>query len=179
MGCKSKILKKRWPTFCNSFYYNLYFLLLQWDFRHKINWTLDDNSTFFPSILFGYTYLIQRCPILKWKKYISSCSSIESTQAFQFPILFTSPGFFLSFWEQSYFPCGVRRGFEEMPNRRACGHGDIGIGPHQIVAATLTLFQPEGADYAHHILMSPPSFESHRRACNVLTVFVCLSSHYQ
>ena len=30
--------------------------------------------------------------------------------------------------------------------RRACGHGDIGIGPHQIVAATLTLFQPEGAD---------------------------------
>jgi len=59
--------------------------------------------------------------------------------------------------------------------RRACGHGDIGIGPHKIVTATLTLFQPEGADYAHHILMYPPSFESHRRACNVLTYCVRLS----
>ena len=35
---------------------------------------------------------------------------------------------------------------------------------HQVLVATLTLFQPGGADYAHHILMSPPSFESNRRA---------------
>ena len=37
------------------------------------------------------------------------------------------------------------------------------IGPHQILAAAKTLFQPGGGDY---VLMSPPSFESHRRACN-------------
>ena len=43
---------------------------------------------------------------------------------------------------------------------------DVGVGtcPHQVLAATLTLFQPGGTDYAHSILMSPPSFESHRRA---------------
>jgi hypothetical protein len=33
------------------------------------------------------------------------------------------------------------------------------------LAATLNLSQPRGADYAHPILMSTPSFESHRRAC--------------
>ena len=49
--------------------------------------------------------------------------------------------------------------------RRACGHVDVGTCPHQVFAATLTLFQPGGADYAHHILVSTPSFESHRRAC--------------
>ena len=37
--------------------------------------------------------------------------------------------------------------------------------PHQFLAATLTLSQPEGADYADPILMSTPSFEDHRRAC--------------
>ena len=44
--------------------------------------------------------------------------------------------------------------------RRACGHGDMGTGPHQVFAATLTLFQPGvgGSDYAHRILVSPPSF---------------------
>ena len=41
-------------------------------------------------------------------------------------------------------------------------NGDVGTGPHQVLAATLTLFQSEGADYADHILMSPPCFESHR-----------------
>ena len=51
-------------------------------------------------------------------------------------------------------------------NRRACGHVDVGTRPHQVLASTLTLSQPEGADYAHRILMSTPSFESHRRACN-------------
>ena len=43
--------------------------------------------------------------------------------------------------------------------RRACGH--VGMCPQQVLAATLTLFQPEAADYAHNILMSSPSFESH------------------
>ena len=28
-----------------------------------------------------------------------------------------------------------------------------------------TLFQPEGADYAHHIGMSQPTFKPFRRAC--------------
>ena len=48
--------------------------------------------------------------------------------------------------------------------RRACVHGDIDTGPHQVVSATLVLFQLRGADYAHHKLMSPPSFVSHMRA---------------
>ena len=46
--------------------------------------------------------------------------------------------------------------------RQACGHGKVGTGPHQVLAATLTISQPKGVDYAHPILMSPPSFESHR-----------------
>ena len=48
--------------------------------------------------------------------------------------------------------------------RRTCGHVDVGTCPHQVLAATLTLSQPGGADYAHPILVSTPSFESHRRA---------------
>ena len=51
------------------------------------------------------------------------------------------------------------------PCRRACGHVDVGTRPHQVLASTLTLSQPRGADYALPILMSTPSFESHRRAC--------------
>ena len=51
---------------------------------------------------------------------------------------------------------------------RVCGHGDMGTGPHQVLAATLILFQPGGEDYAHRILMSPPSFERHRRTWNHL-----------
>ena len=46
--------------------------------------------------------------------------------------------------------------------RRACGHGDMGTGPHQVLAAILTLFRPGGTDYAHHILMY---IENHRRTC--------------
>ena len=49
--------------------------------------------------------------------------------------------------------------------RRACGHVDLGTRPHQVLASTLTLSQPRGADYDLPILMSTPSFESHRRAC--------------
>ena len=52
--------------------------------------------------------------------------------------------------------------------RRACGHVDVGTCPHQVLAATLTLSQPRGADYAHPILVSTPRFESHRRACVVI-----------
>ena len=36
----------------------------------------------------------------------------------------------------------------------------MGTGPHQILAATLTLSLPKGADYAHPILMSSHSFET-------------------
>ena len=44
----------------------------------------------------------------------------------------------------------------------ACGRGDMST--LIVLAATLTLSQPRGADYAHPILVSTPSFESHRRA---------------
>ena len=53
----------------------------------------------------------------------------------------------------------------------ACGPVDVGTCPHQVLAATLTLSQPRGVDYAHPILMSPPSFEIHRRACSPLCMF--------
>jgi hypothetical protein len=43
-----------------------------------------------------------------------------------------------------------------------------GTCPHQVLAATLTLSQPGGTDHAHLILVSTPSFESHRRACRGL-----------
>jgi len=41
--------------------------------------------------------------------------------------------------------------------RRACGRGDVGTCPHQVLAVTLTLSQPWGADYAHPILVSTPN----------------------
>ena len=40
-----------------------------------------------------------------------------------------------------------------------CEHGNIGTGPQQVLAATLTLSQLEGVDYAHPILMPSPSFK--------------------
>ena len=52
--------------------------------------------------------------------------------------------------------------------RRACEHVDVGTCPHQVLAITLTLSQPWGVDYGHPILVSTPSFESHRRACKSL-----------
>ena len=38
------------------------------------------------------------------------------------------------------------------------GIGDLRTGPHKVLAATLTLFQPGETDYAHHItgLSTPP-----------------------
>ena len=50
-------------------------------------------------------------------------------------------------------------------NRRACGYVDIGTCPNQVLASTSTLSQPWGADYAHPIIMTTQSFESHRRTC--------------
>ena len=52
------------------------------------------------------------------------------------------------------------------------GHVDVGTCPHQVLASTLTLSQPGGADYAHPILVSTPSFESNRRTCQAL-LWVC------
>ena len=49
--------------------------------------------------------------------------------------------------------------------RRACGHGDVGTCPHQDLTATLTIWFPGGAYYAHHILMSLQSFENQGRTC--------------
>ena len=58
-----------------------------------------------------------------------------------------------------------------MVYRRACGHVDVGTCPHQVLAATLTLSQPRGADYAHPLLVSTPSFESHRHAWYISNVY--------
>ena len=48
---------------------------------------------------------------------------------------------------------------------------DEGTCPHQVLPATLTLSRPWGADYAHPILVSTLSFESHRRACSIIIRF--------
>ena len=45
----------------------------------------------------------------------------------------------------------------ELVSRRACGPVDVGTCPYQLLAATLTLFQPRGADYAHHIHTDVPT----------------------
>ena len=61
----------------------------------------------------------------------------------------------------------------------ACGQVDVGTCPHQVFAATLTLSQPVGADYAHPILVSTPSFESHRRACYSIASLMIRSDRKQ
>ena len=43
--------------------------------------------------------------------------------------------------------------------------GMVGIHFNHLLVATLTLFQPEGADYAHPIENSQPTFILFRRAC--------------
>ena len=58
--------------------------------------------------------------------------------------------------------------------RHACGHVDVGTCPHQVLTATLTLSQPGGADYAHPILVSTPSLESHRCASKYVGMLVCV-----
>ena len=59
-----------------------------------------------------------------------------------------------------------------------CGYGDMDTGHHQVLVATLTLFQPEGADCAHQILMSPPSFECHRSILYILG-YLLLGNHFK
>ena len=49
---------------------------------------------------------------------------------------------------------------DSINNRRACGHVDVGTCPLQGLAATLTLFQPEGSDYAHQVLKATGAPES-------------------
>ena len=44
---------------------------------------------------------------------------------------------------------------DDSNRRRTCGHVDVGMCPHQVLVATLTLSQPGGADYDHDLLMSP------------------------
>ena len=51
--------------------------------------------------------------------------------------------------------------------RHACVHLDVGTCPHQVLTATLTLFQPEGGGQIMptiYILMSNSAYESNRRA---------------
>ena len=60
----------------------------------------------------------------------------------------------------------------ELPTSKCspCGCGDIGMCPYQGLAATLILSQSGGGDYAHPILVSIPSFESHRHAWAILRI---------
>ena len=51
---------------------------------------------------------------------------------------------------------------------------ELGTCPHQVLAAALTLSQPRRADYACPIMVSTPSFESHRHAC-ITYFFLSLS----
>ena len=56
-------------------------------------------------------------------------------------------------------------------------------GPHHVLASTSTLLYPGGTEYAHHVLMSPPSFKSRRRnwTSNELVPQIklyCISCHY-
>ena len=55
--------------------------------------------------------------------------------------------------------------------RCACGHGDMRTGPHKVLAATLTLFQPGGTDYAHRITASTPGFENLRTSLRIYLHF--------
>ena len=66
-------------------------------------------------------------------------------------------------------------------SRRACGHVDVWTCPHQVLAATLTLSQPGGQIMPSLILVSTPSFESHRRAWTLLKPGgrLCPSDYYQ
>ena len=43
-------------------------------------------------------------------------------------------------------------------------------GHHHFLASTSTLLYPGGTEYAHHILMSPSSFENHSRAWGMKTI---------
>ena len=51
----------------------------------------------------------------------------------------------------------------------ACGRGDVSTPSFD---SHLNPIPTRGADYAHHILMSTPSFESHRHACSELAYLI-------
>ena len=56
--------------------------------------------------------------------------------------------------------------FEQICEILNLKHDSSGVHVGTGTFGPLTLFQPGGANYAKHIiLISPPSFESHRRAC--------------
>ena len=61
-------------------------------------------------------------------------------------------------------------GNTEMPEEGAGGQF-----PAPFLADQLTLFQPGGADYAHHITTSPPDFWTVRRLCdNIINLLVVI-----
>ena len=45
--------------------------------------------------------------------------------------------------------------------------GKVGIHPNNLSGATLTIFQPVGADYAHYIRKTQPTSISFHRACPI------------
>jgi len=49
----------------------------------------------------------------------------------------------------------------------ACGRGDVSTPSFGSPLTPISTMGGGGGDYAYPILMSPPSFESHRRACSM------------
>ena len=65
--------------------------------------------------------------------------------------------------------------FFPLTNPGVSSLGVPGVPWHpQILADQLTLSQPRGEDYAHHIILAPPDFQTFRRPCNhgKLSIFV-------
>ena len=114
--------------------------------------------------------------LLRWACFAEKSEMLREERAKR-----TAAHWSKSYWSQSAH-CGLmqnRRSMVLVWCRHACGHVDMGTCPHQVLAATLTLFQPRVADYTHlsqHILLSPPSFESHRCACD-RCMYYALPSH--
>ena len=64
--------------------------------------------------------------------------------------------------------------------RRVCGHGDIeNWSPTSFKGHFYPISTRGRADYANPILMSPPSFESHRRTCTLIhRCWICLNNNF-
>ena len=56
--------------------------------------------------------------------------------------------------------------------RRACEH--VHVSTPSFGSHLNPIPNRGGTDYAHHILMAPPSFESHRRTC----IYLCVLHHF-
>jgi hypothetical protein len=56
---------------------------------------------------------------------------------------------------------------------RAGTYRDMGICPYNVLADTLTLLQPRGADYAQQLGLFRPCLESFRRACRIIIYCCC------